>query len=112
MRMWLVDPQLMCDRHLLGEHVEMHMFVGTIRKGVSIQGYLDGGLVEVDRIVKRHDQLVLEMQRRSMRHSSPLAMTPDEVNRFSPDFGLVDPAANLAALISRCSQCRHNTIGE
>ena len=32
MRMWLVPPQLMCDQHLLGEHLEMHMFIGTIRK--------------------------------------------------------------------------------
>lgn len=25
--MWGVDPSAMCRNHLLGEHVEMHMFV-------------------------------------------------------------------------------------
>ena len=36
MRMWNVDPKLMCNKHLLGEHVEMHMFFGTIQKGISM----------------------------------------------------------------------------
>ena len=35
MRMWNVDVTKMCNKHLLGEHVEMHMFVGIIIKGTS-----------------------------------------------------------------------------
>ena len=41
MRMWMVNPEILCRKHLLGEHVELHMLVGWIIKGKSIQGYLD-----------------------------------------------------------------------
>ena len=36
MRMWLVPPSHMCRKHLLGEHVELHMLLGTLKKGKSI----------------------------------------------------------------------------
>ena len=47
MRMWMVDPRIMCRQHLLGEHVEIHMFVGAISRGKSVKGYLEKGLLEV-----------------------------------------------------------------
>ncbi len=100
MRMWNVDPRLMCRKHLLGEHVEMHMFAGTLAKGVSIKGYLDGGLVEVDRIRIRHDELAAEMERRGYKHSSPLR---DDCPSFCA--GRVNADENLAELARRCPQC-------
>jgi len=100
MRMWNVDPRLMCRRHLLGEHVEMHMFAGTLAKGVSIKGYLDGGLVEVDRIRTRHDELAAEMERRGYKHSSPLR---DDCPSFCA--GSVSVDESLAELARRCPQC-------
>ncbi len=36
----MVDPTIMCRNHLLGEHVEIHMFVGTIDQGQSVRGFL------------------------------------------------------------------------
>lgn len=72
MRMWMVNPKKMCRKHLLGEHVELHMFVGTIKKGISIQGYIDNGLVNPRMIKKRHKELVKEMERRGYNHNSPL----------------------------------------
>ncbi|MEZ0346180.1 MAG: pyrimidine dimer DNA glycosylase/endonuclease V, partial [Infirmifilum sp.] len=30
----MVPPSIMCDRHLLGEHVELHMLVGALRRKV------------------------------------------------------------------------------
>jgi Pyrimidine dimer DNA glycosylase len=45
MRMWLVDPRLMCSQHLLGEHVELHMLVGSLnRKKTSMAFYAAGWL--------------------------------------------------------------------
>lgn len=99
MRMWNVDPKSLCRRHLLGEHVEMHMFVGTIRKGVSMKGYIEGGLVETQNIRKRHDQLAEEMTRRGMNHRSPL------VEDYVIAEGSVDVAANLVELTRRCPEC-------
>lgn len=104
MRQWLVPPQFLCDRHLLGEHVEHHMFIGTIAKGVSVQGYLDGGLLEPDMLYSRHDILVAEMSRRGMKHKSPLPVIdiPDAIKHQ----GHVDPLHNFRDLANRCPDCR------
>jgi hypothetical protein len=102
MRMWLIDPKKMCRQHLLGEHVEMHMFVGAINKNISIDGYIDGGLVEPRKIKARHSELVAEMKRRGMNHKSPL---PKFSVRGLPK-GNVDIKANMKELKRRCKECR------
>lgn len=99
MRMWGVDPKVMCNRHLLGEHVEMHMFVGTIKRGTSLRGYIDGGLVETHLIDMRHDELAREMIRRGMNHKSPIE------HLYPPAMGRIDRAGNLRELASRCPEC-------
>ena len=99
MRMWNAPPEVLCRKHLLGEHVEMHMFDGTLRAGNSIDGYVSKGLVEVDNIRVRHDQLAAEMLRRGYRHKSPLTS-------YHSGPGEVDAAANLIELARRCSDCR------
>lgn len=64
MRMWMVNPKLLCGKHLRGEHVEMHMFEGCIRLGKSIKGYLEKGFVDPKRIKSRHNELAQEMLNR------------------------------------------------
>ena len=44
MRMWLVDPKKLCREHLLGEHLEMHMFAYSINNDKNIEGFLEKGL--------------------------------------------------------------------
>ena len=95
-----MDPKVLCTKHLLGEHVEMHMFVGTIVRGKSITGFIKTGLVEVHSIAKRHERLVREMERRGFEHKSPLP-------RFkSYSAGRVDRRKNLQELAKRCPECR------
>jgi hypothetical protein len=100
MRMWGVPAHLLCRQHLLGEHVEMHMFVGTIRKKISIQGYVDRGLVNPARIYQRHQELVVEMLARGMNHQSPLLSTRGQAQ------AAVDVPANIKELYHRCPECR------
>ena len=76
MRMWMVDPKKMCRKHLLGEHVEIHMMAGTLLKGRSIDGFLERGLLEPQSARKRHDALAAEMQARGYNHASPLPLFP------------------------------------
>jgi len=64
MRMWMVNPALMCRQHLLGEHVELHMLVGTLLRKKSIAGFVDNDLIEVHSVRERHSEVVREMQRR------------------------------------------------
>ena len=101
MRMWKVDPKLMCRQHLLGEHVEMHMFAGCMLKEKSIAGYVCDGLVEIHNLCARHDALAEEMQRRGYRHKSPFQI-PEALMRR----GAVDVEANLKELSRRCPECR------
>lgn len=70
MRMWMIDPKIMCRQHLLGEHVEIHMFIATMRRGKSVKGYLQKGLLEVHNLYARHEELVEEMNRRGYNHNS------------------------------------------
>jgi len=100
MRMWKLDPARMCDRHLLGEHNELHMFVGCILKGKSIAGYISGGLIEVHHIRERHEELAREMKRRGFRHMSPLP----EFREFVA--GSIDVERNREELRRRCRRCR------
>lgn len=101
MRMWGVDPKFLCRNHLLGEHVEMHMFAGTIRKGISIQGYIDKKLVNPRLIKVRHDILVEEMKSRGYNHNSDLNLDDIDDQLFCP----LDLENNEKDLKARCSLC-------
>ena len=100
MRQWNIKPSLLCRKHLLGEHVECHMLAGAIIKGKNIDGFINGGLVEVHNTRKRHDELVEEMKRRGYNHKSPLQIFKTR------HAGKVDTAANLIELRNRCADCR------
>lgn len=103
MRQWMVDPKIMCRKHLLGEHVEHHMFVGTINKGISIAGYLRDNLLEPASLHDRHAELVLEMERRGYNHKSPM---PDDIT-VKPEeaFVTIDKESALKELLRRCPEC-------
>jgi len=68
MRDWGVNPSLLCNQHLLGNHCELHMMVGTINNGISIKGYIDEKLIDTSKIKKRHEDLVKEMKKRNMNN--------------------------------------------
>lgn len=99
MRMWNVDVKKMCRKHLLGEHVEMHMFVSSVKNGKSLQGFINTGLVEVHNIKKRHDELVQEMLFRGYKHKTPLNYEDFYVA------GSVDIEENERELSRRCCYC-------
>ena len=101
MRMWMVPPEMMCRKHLLGEHVEIHMLAGSLRRKRSIEGHLAAGQLEPQSIHRRHAALVAEMRRRGYRHQSPLL----PVDGKTPH-GLVDVAASTKELQKRCPDCR------
>jgi len=105
MRMWQIPPEAMCRKHLLGEHVEMHMFAGSLVKGISMKGYIDNGLLDLPLLKERHDELVSEMERRGYNHKSPLEHDYIKDHVFShstvPDFDY-----NVRDLAGRCSECK------
>lgn len=101
MRMWKVNPKIMCRNHLLGEHLEMHMFVGCLNKGKNLKGYLDKGLLEVHNLRKRHEELVKEMLNRGFNHQSPLP-------KFKiKKLGKVNSKKSKKELLRRCKKCQN-----
>lgn len=105
MRLWLVPTHLLCRQHLLGEHNECHMFVGTLNKGRSIRGYLHNDLLEIHSLEHRHNELAAEMIHRGYNHNSPL---PPFVFRIE---GLINVSENLEELKRRCPECRKRING-
>ena len=99
MRMWMIDPKLLCQQHLLGEHVEIHMMAGAARRGKSLDGYLDG-LLEPQSARRRHQDLVREMKRRGFKHKSSLPKFKTKAGKkISLDLSVRD-------LCKRCPDCR------
>lgn len=103
MRMWDLDPRWLCKKHLLGEHVEMHMFVGSILKDINITKYITTGLVDPKRIKERHDLLVEEMLAREYNHNSELEQ-PD-VSKYANILPCIDIKGNMEDLFDRCPEC-------
>jgi hypothetical protein len=113
--MWLTDPRLMCRKHLLGEHVEIHMFIGTIKAGKNLKGYIDKGLVSVDKIITRHDELVAEMIRRGYKHNSFITIAEHEMLwnylcKHKDEVYLIDSLNNEIELVNRCEECRKKSL--
>lgn len=102
MRLWMVPLHLMCSKHLRGEHVETHMFVGSINKGKSMAGFIADGLLHVASIQERHDAIAQEMVDRGGNHESPLQF---DGSGYTGDANLIDVHANTLELARRCPDC-------
>lgn len=107
MRMWMIDPKFLCRKHLLGEHLELHMLYGAIKKGKNLDGYIKNGLIEIHNLGTRHSILVNEMKRRGYKHKSSIIF----------DFALlyggkVDMNKSIYDLKERCVDCRKLIEGE
>lgn len=108
-RMWMVDPATMCNKHLVAEHHECHVFEGRIRSGLAIQGYLDNNLLEPLMLCLRHDDLAHEMLKRGMQHVTPIREgTPQAIFTLPEEqrFVTINRSAAAAELHRRCEECR------
>jgi len=114
MRMWLVNPEKMCQKHLCGEHLEMHMFLGCLKKNKKIDGYLKNNLLEPFKLISRHDELAVEMKRRGYNHNTPVGLNEriaiallEEKKRYTT----INKKSALNDLLSRCPECSKRFIG-
>ena len=105
MRQWMVPPQILCKKHLLGEHVEHHMFVGSINKGIGIKGYINNNLLEPKSLYYRHSLLVSEMIARGYNHKSRLPKVVME-NVEPYEDHLINEQDAKEELLNRCPECK------
>jgi hypothetical protein len=74
-RIWDLDPGALCDRHLLGEHRELHAIwtvLTTGRRGYAHHPETLRWRGRLAALYARHEAEVAEMTRRGFRHASPL----------------------------------------
>ena len=75
MRIWDLDPAVLCDRHLLGEHRELHAVWSVLtngKRGYSRHPETLRWRGRLAALYARHEEEVAEMSRRGFRHASPL----------------------------------------
>jgi hypothetical protein len=74
-RIWDVDPGALCDRHLLGEHRELHAIwaiLTTGKRGYAHHPETVRWRGRLAALYARHEAEVAEMSRRGFRHASSL----------------------------------------
>ena len=103
MRMWLCDPKIMCQKHLCGMHVEMHMFVGTMKRKKKIDGFLKNNCLEPLMLKKLHDNVVNEMKCRGYNQESLLYLDECRLNHK------INCDDSLNELIKRCEICNEKS---
>lgn len=107
MRIWDLEPALLCDRHLLGEHRELHAIWAIVNTGKRGYAHHPETLRWRDRLAAlyaRHDAQVAEMSRRGFRHASPL--DPRLATGAAQQTELIDPVeAQRERLASRACGC-------
>jgi len=106
MRMWMVNPKILCRKHLLGEHGELHKFIPSFKKHRSVAGRI--GQIELSKYKIRHDDLAEEMLNRGYKHQSPL--NPPDFTYLPQEHyeATVDIKKSLQDLCTRCSECKKN----
>lgn len=107
MRMWMINPKLLCRKHLLGEHNEIHKHRHNFVKGYKIDGRIHP-IVQIEPISmqSRHDELAKEMVRRGYNHQSPF--TQPNLNNYGDEVinAKVDINTSIKDLCERCEECK------
>jgi len=106
--MWMVNPEKLCNKHLLGEHGELHKFIPSFHKKHRIDNRVSPVVqIELSSYQSRHDELATEMLRRGMNHKSPLPKLPDfsylPKNQYEAK---VDKNISIKDLKNRCGDCK------
>jgi hypothetical protein len=84
MRIWFVPVEELDDRHLLGEHFELHVMANALIRGGG--GWFNHPATKMFRgklgaLYRRHEQQVAEMQRRGFTGHK----TPFPVEKIPPE---------------------------
>jgi hypothetical protein len=105
MRIWDVEPRVLCRAHLLGEHRELHAVWAVLtedRRGYRRHPETLRWEGRLRALAGRHELLVAEMRRRGFAHRSPLDMTLATGEGVQTEF--VDPPERQVALL-RAKPC-------
>lgn len=98
------------------------MFVGSFKKKIKINGYIQNNLIEPLSLPKRHDVLAWELIRRSLlrgdrykEHKSPIIQEDEYLNLISylPEEQInykINQESSINDLLNRCIDCRNRYL--
>lgn len=110
MRMWMLPSELLCRKHLLGGHNEIHKHRHNFVKQHSMKGRLYPIVqIEPASMKEEHDRLAEEMTRRGYNHKSPYEQ-PDVSYLGEMAYLKADIEYNIKDLATRCPECRKNIL--
>ena len=75
MRIWDISPKKLCNKHLFGEHRELHAIFSILtnnKKGYRNHPETKRWAGKTKALYLRHEKLVKEILKRGYRHQSPL----------------------------------------
>ena len=108
MRTWMINPKLMCMRHICGEHNEIHSHRHIFVKHHSIAGRVKPGDVQIEpmSMKKRHDKLAKYLKNHKTPYRMPdLSYLPKEHREAK-----VDRRRSYLELVRRCPKCREKMV--
>ena len=106
----MVDPALLCKKHLLGEHGELHKFHHNFVKQHKMTKRCLLRQIEPMSMKERHDALATEMLRRGYTHASPYEQPDISYLSLSEQLTTVDIARSVEDLKNRCAVCYDNLM--
>jgi hypothetical protein len=109
-RVWDVDPKILCRQHLLGEHRELHGLWNILTKHGGAGGYsfhpeTRRWVGKLGALYTRHERLWEEMTRRGYKHASTLDQDLTRGTSFVQDVYIDTPEAQLLLLKVKGCAC-------
>ena len=109
----MIDPKLLCRKHLLGEHGEIHKHRHNFVKHHRIDKRIEPVVqIEPMSMQVRHDELSKEMVRRGFNHQSPFEQPDISYLPKHQRFAKVDLDISKSDLMDRCPECLKNIKNE
>lgn len=114
MRMWMIDPELMCMQHITGEHRELHALKASLertkpkydnceRHRKNLTTLAKKELIELKSLKERHKELANHLK----NHNSPIGKIP--TLKYLPEevaWAEVYEEKAIQDLINRPEACR------
>jgi hypothetical protein len=104
MRMWMINPKLLCNKHLLGEYAEIFKHRHNFVKQYSIKGRI--GQIEPLKMANRVEELRKEGIERGFNMKA-IYIIPDLSYLSDEELNSkVDTNKSIQDLLNRCPECK------
>ena len=112
MRIWDLPVNVLCRKHLLGEHNELHIIWNVFtqnKKGWRNHPEVKRWEKHLPTLYLRHSQQVAEMKNRGYNHQSPLDIkslnSADQKLSFPRSWQSIEKQTHILLVEKNCSGC-------